>query len=113
MKLIVWLLACVVGILGIVFLVGHQGMILRLVVGSILLLAALALAAMLLLRPKVIKNEIVQRIDLSGDVTPQALVCANCSGQLDKGGLSVKAGAIFVTCPYCHAHYQLEEAPKW
>jgi uncharacterized Zn-finger protein len=32
---------------------------------------------------------------------------------LSKENLEVKAGAIFVECPYCGASYQIEEAPKW
>lgn len=113
MKIVTLILALVLGGLGLVFVIGHQGMTMRLVVGIILIIAALVLAVLPRLRPKVIRREIVQKIELSGDVSQQKLVCTNCSGQLDKKHLSVEAGAIFVACPYCNAQYQLEEAPKW
>lgn len=113
LKVVTLILALVLGGLGLVFVIGHQGMMMRLVVGSILIIAALVLAVLPRLRAKVVRREIVQKIDLSGDVSPQKLVCSTCSGQLNKKNLSVEAGAIFVACPYCNAHYQLEEAPKW
>jgi len=39
--------------------------------------------------------------------------CQSCQGALGKDNLVVKAGAIFVDCPYCGASYQIEEAPRW
>ena len=52
-------------------------------------------------------------VDLTGDVGFEQLKCQNCDGVLDKESIEVKAGTIFVNCPYCNASYQFEEAPKW
>jgi Na+/melibiose symporter-like transporter len=51
-------------------------------------------------------QEIVQKIDLSGDIQVEKLTC-------HQNSVSVKAGAVFVACPYCGASYQIVEEPKW
>ncbi|RMG17997.1 MAG: hypothetical protein D6729_07770 [Deltaproteobacteria bacterium] len=111
MKVVAYLLAAVLGLLAFVFVVGSQGQVLRIVVGVVLLAAAIALLALPRLRPQIVQR--TQRIELSGDVSLEALTCAKCGGNLSKKNLTVQAGAVFVDCPYCGAHYQLEEAPKW
>ena len=56
---------------------------------------------------------VVQHIDFSGDVNLQEINCKKCGGSLSSKDVAVKAGAVFITCPYCHSEYQIEEAPKW
>jgi DNA-directed RNA polymerase subunit RPC12/RpoP len=58
-------------------------------------------------------QEIVQKIDLSGDVELAKLKCQNCGAELDQDSIQVKEGAIFVSCPYCGTAYQMVEEPKW
>lgn len=57
--------------------------------------------------------EMTQKIDLSGEVNAQKLKCTNCGADLDKDSVTVKAGGIFVNCPYCKSTYQITEEPKW
>jgi hypothetical protein len=57
--------------------------------------------------------EMTQKIDLSGDVNTEKLKCQNCGADLDKNSVVVKAGAVFVNCPYCGGSYQITEEPKW
>jgi hypothetical protein len=64
-------------------------------------------------QPKPSVTTIVQKIDLSGEVKLESLTCRTCGGTLNKDSVSVKAGAVFVNCPYCGAAYQIEEQPKW
>ena len=111
MKWIATFLALALGALGLIFLLGSQGQVYRILVGVLLLVAAVAVVALVRLRPVVVQR--TQRIELSGDVSLQSLTCTKCGGQLSKKNLTVQAGAVFVDCPYCGAHYQLEEAPKW
>lgn len=59
------------------------------------------------------KIEVTQKIDLSGDINLETLKCRNCGAQLDKQSVTVAAGAVIVTCPYCNTSYQLEEKPMW
>jgi drug/metabolite transporter (DMT)-like permease len=112
-KVVAYLFAAVLGLLGVVFVAGHQGVALRIVVGVVLLAAAVALVVAVRIRPRVEQRNIVQRIDLSGDVRPEELTCNRCGAQLSSQSVVVRAGAVFVACEYCQASYQLEEEPKW
>jgi hypothetical protein len=82
-----------------------------------LVIVALAVAAFVVIRIRRTKDaqktEIVQKIDLSGDIELEKLKCQNCGGELNKDSITVKEGAIFVNCPYCGASYQIVEEPKW
>jgi len=113
MRVVGYGLAVVLGLLGVVFIAGHQGVVLRIVVGAVLLAAAVALVVATRMRPRVEQRNVVQRIELSGDVTPEKLDCRECGASLSRDSVAVKAGAVFVSCRYCGAEYQLEEAPKW
>jgi hypothetical protein len=59
------------------------------------------------------KTEIVQKIDLSGDINLESLTCRNCGGALSSKDITMVAGAPVVNCPYCGTSYQLAEEPKW
>jgi hypothetical protein len=113
MKLIAYPLAAMLGLLGIVFVVGAQGLPMRIVVGVVLLAAAGALVWLALQRPQQTTITVEQKIDLPGKVNIQAMTCRSCGAGLSKDSVAVKAGAIYVNCPYCGATYQLEEEPKW
>jgi hypothetical protein len=59
------------------------------------------------------KMEVIQKIDLSGDVQTEKLSCRNCGANLEQNSVKVKAGAVFINCPYCGSSYQITEEPKW
>lgn len=113
MKIVLYLLAAALGFVGLMFLIGFQGNIGRLVIGLVLLVAAGALVYMSRVQPQVTQTTMVQKIDLTGDVRLEEMRCRNCQGVIGKDNIEVKAGAIYVECPYCGATYQLEEEPKW
>ncbi len=113
MRIVSYVLAVVLGLLGVVFVAGNQGVVLRIVVGAVLLASAVALVVAARLRPRIEQRNIVQKIDLSGDVRAEQLSCRKCGAQLDEESIEVKAGAVFASCRYCRSSYQLEEAPKW
>jgi hypothetical protein len=111
MSILINVLSLLLGLLGALFVIGSQGQIGRVVIGLILIGAGIVLYATTRLRPK--ETTVVQKVDLTGDISTQEMKCKNCGGTLTNKSLSVKAGAIFVTCEYCGSSYQLEEAPKW
>lgn len=113
MKLVVYLIAALLGALGLMFLIGSQGQVLRLLVGGVLLVAAIVLIYMTRVQPKHTEVTNVQKIDLSGDVNLEEIRCRSCNAPLSKDEISVEAGAIMVSCDHCGATYQFEEAPKW
>jgi alkyl hydroperoxide reductase subunit AhpF len=86
-----------------------------LIVGAISISAGLILIWLAGRRSKSEKQtiEVVQKIDLSGDVSLEKMTCRNCGGALSSENIKVITGAPFVNCPYCGTSYQLEEAPKW
>jgi len=113
MELVTYLIAAFVGFFGFVFIVGSQGQFFRIIIGVVLLGAAGVLVYLTRVRPKHEETTVVQKIDLSGDVNLEQMKCRSCGGTLSKDSIEIKAGAIFVNCPYCGATYQIEEEPKW
>lgn len=111
MDIIVYLLAAGLGFFGVMFVVGSQGQLLRVLVGVFLFAGAAVLIYLTKVRPR--STTVVQKIDLSGDVSLEGMKCRSCGGALSKKSIQVKAGAVFVDCEYCGAAYQFEEAPKW
>lgn len=57
--------------------------------------------------------EVVQKIELSGDVDLDNFQCRNCGGAITADNVEMVAGAPVLTCPYCGSVYQLTEEPKW
>lgn len=113
MKIAVYLIAAVLFFFGFMFVVGAQGQIARFIVGIVLFAAGGVLIYLSKMQPQHTQVTHVQKIDLTGDVQLEQMKCTSCGGALDKRNLEVKAGAIFVDCPYCGSSYQIEEAPKW
>ena len=113
MKPIAYLLALVLGTLGLVFVAGSQGQVMRIVVGLVLFIAAGALVWLAMHKVPHSTTTVVQKIDLSGNVNLQEMTCRSCGGALSKNSVSVRAGGIFVNCEFCGTAYQLEEDPKW
>ena len=87
----------------------------RLLVGGLLVVIGLGIIVAIRLREPKPQQEVVirQQIDIGGDVDMEALKCKSCGAQLDKSAISLKEGAVVVTCPYCDATYQIVEEPKW
>jgi hypothetical protein len=113
MKAISYIIAAILGFFGLVFIIGAQGQIMRVVVGIVLLAAAGVLIYLTRIRPQVTQTSVVQKIDLSGDVSLEKMTCSSCGASLSKKSIEVKAGAIFINCEHCGSSYQLEEKPRW
>ena len=113
MKLIAYPLSAALAFLGLVFVMGAQGQVMRVLVGLILLAASFAMLLIAMMKPKAVETTVVQKVDLSGDISIEQMKCRSCGGVLNKDSISVKAGGIFINCPYCGSAYQLEESPKW
>jgi len=115
-KVIGYIVAAIFVLFGVLFILAtfsQGGKIGWLVIGIVLVAIGLGIIALIKFRQPKPPQEVVQRIDLSGDVGMAKLKCKNCGAELDKGSISVKEGAIFVSCPYCGSTYQMVEEPKW
>ena len=113
MKTLAYLIGGLLGVVGIIFLVaatqGNAGF--RILTGLVLVAAGIFIAR--ITRMKIPDQRIIQEIDMSGDVHPEEMTCNACGAALDKDSVSVRAGGVFVDCPYCGTSYQIEEEPKW
>lgn len=113
MKIVFYSIAAILALLGLIFVAGWQGQVVRIVVGVVMFVAAGALVYLARMQTPKVTTTVHQQIDLSGDVNLQRLRCQSCGATLDKSAVSVRAGAVFVDCPYCGATYQLEEEVQW
>jgi hypothetical protein len=111
MTVLINVFAVLLGMLGLLFVIGFQGQTGRLIIGLVLMGAGGLLVAVSRMRPK--QTTVVQKIDLTGDISTQELKCKNCGSTLTNKSVQVRAGAIFISCEFCGTQYQLEEAPKW
>jgi len=114
-KIVVYLTAAGLALLGLLFVVaaGQGNAVVRVVIGVVCLGAAAALVALLRLKPTHETHVHQTQLDLSGDVSLQQITCNQCGATLSEKSITVTAGAVFVKCEFCAAEYQLEEAPKW
>lgn len=96
----------------IVFVIGLAFLITgRVAIGLLLLAVSLFLVFLAFRKKETVIIE--QKLDIGGEVSSRLLKCKNCGAELSKDAMEVKLGAVFISCPYCHSQYQLEEEPKW
>ena len=118
-KIIGYIIAGILVFFGILFVWGafsSEGEPGWIIVGIITVAVGLGIIAFIKFRepkPAQPPQEIIQKIDLSGEIEMETLKCQKCGGELQKDSITVKEGAIFISCPYCGSEYQLVEEPKW
>jgi hypothetical protein len=95
-------------LIGLVFLIGG-----RPAAGGVMIVAGAFLVVVGLRKPTTRDVIIRRELELTGNVSLESMKCSRCGGALSSESVSVRAGTVFVTCPYCHGEYQIEEAPKW
>jgi len=113
---IAYIAATVLIFFGVLFVWGafsEEGQTGWIIIGVISIAAGLGL--IWFARRKALKQtvEVVQKIDLSGDINLETLTCRSCGGTLSSQNVKMLAGAPVVDCPYCGSSYQLTEEPKW
>ncbi len=118
-KIVGYIVAGILIFFGILFIWGAfspEGEPGWIIVGIITVAIGLGIIAFIKFRepkPAQPPQEIIQKIDLSGDIEVEKLKCQECGAALTKDSITVKEGAIIVSCPYCGSTYQLVEEPKW
>jgi DNA-directed RNA polymerase subunit RPC12/RpoP len=118
-KIIGYIVAAILIFFGILFIWGAfspEGEVGWIVVGIISVVIGLGIIALVKFRepkPAQPPQEIIQKIDLSGDIEMETLKCQKCGGELQKDSITIKEGAVFISCPYCGSAYQMVEEPKW
>jgi hypothetical protein len=114
-RILGYIFAALLIVLGVLFVVAAaaSGLWPRYLVGGILVGAGLVLVAIVRAKVPARKVEVTRKVDLTGDVKLEELRCSKCGASLDSKSVTMKQGAVFVSCPYCNSEYQIEEAPKW
>ncbi len=102
-------------LLGLIFLIASadSNFLPRLAIGIFMILPGIYLVKKGVREPADKRVFITRTLELSGDVSMEDLTCDKCGAGLSSENLSVKAGAVFVACPFCRTEYQIEEKPKW
>ncbi len=115
MKFFGFLLGSALVLLGVIVLAASAAgnTVPRLVFGGLILAGGVGLILVLALRPTHHKVDVTYQVDLTGDVNLESMKCRQCGAPLDRKGVKMQEGAVFVTCPYCDSSYQLEEEAKW
>jgi len=113
LKIAGYVIAALVGALGLLFVVGAQGLASRMIVGAVLILAGVALVIALRMRPAAATTTIVQKVDLAGASKLQQLLCPQCGAALQPSALRSEHGIATITCPFCNTSHQLQEDVKW
>ena len=111
MRYVSYAIAALIAFFGVMFLVGSQGSILRVVAGLVFIFGSIVIVYLTRIRPQ--ETTRIQKIDLSGDVNLEEFRCQSCNAPLNKDDIEIKDGAVFVQCGHCSATYQIEEQPKW
>ena len=115
-RIIAYIAAAILIFFGVLFVWGAfspDGSLGWILIGVISIAAGLTLIWLVGRRAKQAQTEIIQKIELSGDINLETLTCRNCGGALSADNIKMVAGAPVVTCPYCNSTYQLAEEPKW
>lgn len=112
-KLVGLVLAVATGGLGLLFVIGSEGMTQRIVVGLVLIATAIALVIAFRLRPQRIEHTIEQRVDIAGPASLRRLACPQCSASLEPSAIRAEQGVATLTCPFCNTTSQLEEDVRW
>ena len=115
MKFLGYVFAVLLIALGVLFLTAASSAFTaqRIVIGTIVVAGGIGLIVALRLRVPEKRTHVTQQIDLSGDVNLEDMHCRSCGATLDRDSISLREGAIYVTCAYCKSTYQIEEQPKW
>ncbi len=94
---------------GVVFAVASVYQPTRLAVAALLFIAGFGIAYYITKRP----TQLVQRLELSGQMKAVSLKCPNCSASLSADEIKIRSGVPYATCPYCGQTFEIAEEPKW
>lgn len=84
----------------------------RLAVAAILFIAGFGiLAGIYAISRK--PQEIVQRVELSGEMKTVPITCPNCGGSIAPEKIKIVDGVPYATCNYCGQTVEVAEEPKW
>jgi len=84
----------------------------RIVIGVVMLVAAIAIAYVTYVFSKK-PTTVIHQVELSGPMKAAPIKCPNCSASVDPNRIRVVSGVPYVTCSYCGTTFEVTEEPKW
>ena len=94
---------------GVVFALASVYYPIRLAVAALLFIAGFGIAYYITKQP----TQIVQKLEVPGQMKAISLKCPNCSASLDVSNIKIKSGVPYATCTYCGHTFEITEEPKW
>jgi len=82
----------------------------RIPIGLFMVLAGVGIIYMVRRR---VPREVVQKVDVSGRMVAQEVLCPHCSASLNLGTMVVVGGVPTIKCTYCDNSFEVTEEPKW
>lgn len=98
--------------LGIVFAIASVEDPMRLATATILFIAGFGVITALYLVTKK-PSQIVQRVELSGEMKTVSIKCPNCGASIPPNSIKIVDGVPYATCGYCENTVEVAEEPKW
>lgn len=97
---------------GIVFALASAYAPMRLAVSAILFIAGFGVIATLYIFTKK-PSEIIQRVELSGEMKAVSIKCPNCGASIPPDKIKIVDGVPYAICSYCGHTVEVAEDPKW
>ena len=97
---------------GIVFALASVYDPMRLAIAAFLFIAGFGVIAALYLVTKK-PSQIVQRVELSGQMKTVSIECPECSASILPNKIKIVDGVPYATCDYCGNSVEVAEEPKW
>jgi hypothetical protein len=107
-----YLAAAFLVFLGVIFLLASVYATSRLLVGTVLTLAGVAVA-FLMWRAGAAPPSVKYEIETPGSLKLDSIKCPNCGAGLDPSKIELRVGAPWVKCVYCGKEFEVAEEPKW
>lgn len=82
----------------------------RLPIALIMILAGVGIVYVVSRKPP---SEIVQRVEVSGEMKAKQIQCPFCGASLDPSLMKIVDGVPTIKCTYCGNTFQVTEEPKW
>ena len=111
-RVVGYLVSAILVFLGIIFLLASVYALSRLIVGTILVAAGLALV-FLAWRSGVSQAPVKYELQMPSSLKVDSIKCPNCGASLDPSKMQLKQGAPTIKCSYCGKEFEIAEEPKW
>jgi hypothetical protein len=104
--------ACILFFFGSIFALASVYAPIRLAIAAILFIVGFGiLAGIYVITRK--PQEIIQRVELSGEMKAVPITCPNCGGSISPEKIKITDGVPYATCNYCKKIVEVAEEPKW